>query len=61
MTFTCLLQVWLRGRYGRLKNDLSLPYGNDDFEELAEQTRQAFNAGKDLVVTVTKVSLLSCN
>ena len=63
MIFTCLLQVWLRGRNGRSENDLSLPYGNDDSEELAEQIRQDFNAGKDLVFTVTKVSLLSssCN
>ena len=60
-TFTCLLQVWLRGKNGRIKNDLSLPYGNDDSEGLAEQIRQDFNAGKDLLVNVMKVSLLSCN
>ena len=47
--------MWLRGKNGHLKKDLSLPYGNDDSEELAEQIRQDFNAGKDLVVTVMKV------
>ncbi|CAK0784004.1 hypothetical protein CVIRNUC_007207 [Coccomyxa viridis] len=46
--------VWLRGKNGRIKNDLSLPYGNDDSEGLAEQIRQDFNAGKDLLVNVMK-------
>lgn len=41
---------------GNTKDDLSLPKGTDDAEKLAQQIQEDFEAGKELVVTVLKVS-----
>ena len=41
---------------GNTKDDLSLPKGTDDAEKLAQQIQEDFDAGKELVVTVLKVS-----
>ena len=41
---------------GNTKDDLSLPKGTDDADKLAAQIREDFAAGKELVVTVLKVS-----
>ena len=59
MTATCLLQVSLMDEAGNTKDDLSLPKGTDDAEKLATQIQEDFEAGKELVVTVLKVSLMS--
>ena len=41
---------------GNTKDDLSLPKGTDDAEKLAQQIQEDFDGGKELVVTVLKVS-----
>ena len=41
---------------GNQKDDLSLPKGTDDSEKLAAQIQEDFDAGKELVLTVLKVS-----
>jgi len=46
---------------GNTKDDLSLPKGTDDAEKLAQQIQEDFDAGKELVVTVLKVSSSLCN
>lgn len=40
---------------GNTKDDLGLPKGTDDAEKLADQIKQDFDDGKELVVTVVKV------
>ena len=45
---------------GNTKDDLTLPKGTDDSDKLATQIQQDFDDGKELVVTVLKVSILSC-
>jgi formate hydrogenlyase subunit 6/NADH:ubiquinone oxidoreductase subunit I len=42
---------------GNTKDDLSLPKGTDDAEKLAQQIKDDFDAGKELVVTVLKVCI----
>lgn len=42
---------------GNTKDDLSLPKGTDDAEKLAQQIKEDFDAGKELVVTVLKVRM----
>ena len=42
---------------GNTKDDLSLPKGTDDAEKLAQQIKDDFDAGKELVVTVLKVRI----
>lgn len=57
-TSLCLvsaLQVSLMDESGNTKDDLSLPKGTDDAEKLAQQIKEDFDAGKELVVTVLKV------
>lgn len=44
---------------GNTKDDLSLPKGTDDAEKLAQQIKEDFDAGKELVVTVLKVCISS--
>ena len=61
MTSTCLLQVSLMDEAGNTKDDLTLPKGTDDSDKLATQIQQDFDDGKELVVTVLKVSILSCD
>ena len=56
--FTCLLQVSLMDEAGNTKDDLTLPKGTDDSDKLATQIQQDFDDGKELVVTVLKVSIL---
>ena len=58
--FTCLLQVSLMDEAGNTKDDLTLPKGTDDSDKLATQIQQDFDDGKELVVTVLKVSILFC-
>lgn len=41
---------------GNTKDDLSLPKGTDDAEKLAQQIKADFDGGKELVVTVLKVT-----
>lgn len=41
---------------GNTKDDLGLPKGTDDAEKLADQIKKDFDDGKELVVTVLKVS-----
>ena len=60
-TSTCLLQVSLMDEAGNTKDDLTLPKGTDDSDKLATQIQQDFDDGKELVVTVLKVSMLSCS
>ena len=60
-TSTSLLQVSLMDEAGNTKDDLTLPKGTDDSDKLATQIQQDFDDGKELVVTVLKVSILSCN
>ena len=40
---------------GNTKDDLGLPKGTDDADKLADQIKQDFDDGKELVVTVVKV------
>jgi hypothetical protein len=54
------LQVSLMDEAGNTKDDLTLPKGTDDAEKLAQQIKEDFEAGKELVVTVLKVSLIFC-
>lgn len=55
----CILQVSLMDEAGNTKDDLSLPKGTDDAEKLAQQIKEDFDAGKELVVTVLKVIVKS--
>lgn len=41
---------------GNTKDDLSLPSGTDDANKLGDQIKADFENGKELVVTVLKVS-----
>lgn len=41
---------------GNTKDDLTLPKGTDDAEKLAVQLQEDFDSGKEIVVTVLKVS-----
>ena len=41
---------------GNTKDDLGLPKGTDDADKLADQIKKDFDDGKELVVTVLKVS-----
>ncbi len=46
---------------GNTKDDLGLPKGTADADNLADQIKKDFDDGKELVVTVLKVGLcLSC-
>ena len=54
------MQVSLMDEAGNTKDDLSLPKGTDDADKLAEQIQADFAGGKELVVTVLKVSHVSC-
>lgn len=46
---------------GNTKDDLGLPKGTADADNLADQIKKDFDDGKELVVTVLKVSpCLSC-
>jgi len=54
-------QVSLMDEAGNTKDDLSLPKVTDDAEKLAQQIQEDFDAGKELVVTVLKVSSSLCN
>lgn len=45
---------------GNTKDDLGLPKGTDDAEKLADQIKKDFDDGKELVVTVLKVSNPPC-
>ena len=50
-----LVQLSLMDEGGNTKDDLGLPKGTDDAEKLADQIKQDFDDGKELVVTVVKV------
>lgn len=41
---------------GNNRDDLTLPKGTSDADALAKQLKEDFDAGKELVVTVLKVS-----
>ena len=41
---------------GNNRDDLTLPKGTSDADSLAKQLREDFDGGKELVVTVLKVS-----
>lgn len=41
---------------GNTKDDLGLPKGTDDADKLADQIKKDFDDGKELVVTVLKVT-----
>lgn len=57
----CCLQLSLMDEGGNTKDDLGLPKGTADAENLADQIKKDFDDGKELVVTVLKVSpCLSC-
>ena len=51
-----MLQLSLMDEGGNTKDDLGLPKGTDDADKLAEQIKKDFDDGKELVVTVLKVS-----
>jgi hypothetical protein len=42
--------------HGNSRDDLTLPKGTSDAESLAKQLQDDFDAGKELVVTVLKVT-----
>jgi len=55
------VQLSLMDEGGNTKDDLGLPKGTADAENLADQIKKDFDDGKELVVTVLKVSpCLSC-
>ena len=45
---------------GNTKDDLGLPKGTADADNLADQIKKDFDDGKELVVTVLKVSPCLC-
>lgn len=47
-------QVSLMAENGDTREDLALPKGTDDADKLAEQIREGFAAGQELVVSVLK-------
>lgn len=49
-----LLQVALMSENGDTREDLTLPKGTEEAEKLAEQIKQQFGDGQELVVTVLK-------
>jgi translation initiation factor 5A len=51
---TCALQVSLMAENGDTREDLTLPKGTEDAEKLAEQIKEQFAAGQELVVSVLK-------
>lgn len=59
IVYLALMQVSLMDENGNTKDDLSLPKGTDDAEKLAQQIKEDFDAGKELVVTVLKVRMFS--
>jgi len=55
------VQLSLMDEGGNTKDDLGLPKGTADADNLADQIKKDFDDGKELVVTVLKVGLcLSC-
>ena len=55
------LQLSLMDEGGNTKDDLTLPKGTDDADKLADQIKKDFDDGKELVVTVLKVSHCPCS
>ena len=44
---------------GEVRDDLTLPSGTDEYDKLAKQIKEDFAEGKEMIVTVLKVSNLS--
>jgi hypothetical protein len=52
---TWALQVSLMMDNGDTRDDLALPFGTEDFVALAKDLQIDFEAGREILVTVTKV------